>query len=54
MNKVREYERKSAECAQNADNAPNAAVRTQYVRLAEMWRKLAEERRAFLQLKSLE
>ena len=54
MNKVREYERNSAECAEFAANATNAEVRSQYQKLAEMWRRLAQERRAFLQSKSLD
>ncbi len=49
MDKVREYERASLECSQIAANASITTVRAQYLKLAEMWRKLAEERRAFLQ-----
>jgi hypothetical protein len=54
MHKVREYEKYSMECAALAGSAPNPAIRAQYLRLAEMWRRLAEERRAFLQLGSLD
>lgn len=54
MNKVREYEHYSIQCAELAAHAPDAAVRSQYLKLAEMWRNLAEERRAFLQSKSLD
>lgn len=54
MHKVQEYEKYSMECAELAGSAPNAAIRAQYLRLADMWRRLAEERRTFLQMKSLD
>ena len=54
MDKVKEYERASRECAERASNVQSGSLRSQYLELSEMWRRLAEERRAFLQLKSLD
>jgi hypothetical protein len=54
MDKVEEYERASRGCAERAAGALGASLRSQYIELAEMWRRLAEERRAFLQLKILD
>jgi hypothetical protein len=54
MHKIREYEKWSLECTELAESAPNPAIRAQYLKLAHMWRRLAEERRTFLQIKSLE
>lgn len=54
MDKVREYERMSRECAEIATAIPDPKARETYLRLAQTWRHLAEERRAFLQTKSLD
>jgi hypothetical protein len=54
MDKVEEYERASRECTERAASALSASLRSQYIELAEMWRRLAEERRDFLQLKILD
>jgi hypothetical protein len=53
MDKVMEYERHSIECMDHATRAPDGTVRSHYMILAKMWQQLAEERRTFLQLKSL-
>jgi len=54
MDKVRDYERHSLECQDIAAKAPTAEIRSHYMSLADIWRHLAEERRTFLQLRSLE
>lgn len=54
MDKVKEYERHSLECMNYAARAPNGDIRSHYMSLAKMWQQLAEERRSFLQLKSLD
>ena len=53
MDKVMEYERHSIECMDYAAKAPDVNIRSHYMILAKMWQQLAEERRSFLQLKSL-
>ena len=54
LDKVKDYERHSLECMDYAIKAPNGDIRIHYMSLAKMWQQLAEERRTFLQLKSLE
>ena len=54
MDKVMEYERHSNECQDCAARAPSGDIRSHYLSLARMWQQLAEERRTFLQLKSLD
>jgi hypothetical protein len=54
MDKVMEYERHSTECKDCAARAPIGDIRSHYLSLARMWQQLAEERRTFLQLKSLD
>ena len=49
MDKVKEYENSSLECEQFAVSAASSSIRAQYLQLAEMWKRLAEERRTFLQ-----
>jgi uncharacterized protein YjiS (DUF1127 family) len=54
MDTVMQYERHSLECETSAAKAPTSELRSHYLSLARMWAHLAEERRTFLQLKSLE
>jgi len=53
MDKVMQYERHSLECENSAAKAPTSEIRSHYLTLAKMWAHLAEERRRFLQLNSL-
>ena len=52
MNKVREFEHYAIKCTEYAARAAGAAVRSQYLKLAEMWRQLAKERCSLFQSKS--
>ena len=53
MDKVAEYERRSRECKELAAGAPTSRIRIHYLSLADTWLRLAEERRIFIQLKTL-
>lgn len=44
MQKVTEYLERSAECRELSTKAPTAELRKHYVALADMWKRLADER----------
>ena len=47
MDKVREFQKRARECRELAAKNRAEAVRRQYVELADMWERLAEERLQF-------
>jgi hypothetical protein len=47
MDKVQQFRRRAAECREEATRSTTADVRQNYIGLAEMWDRLAEERLAF-------
>lgn len=48
MEKVTEYLRRSGECQELASKSPTSEIRTHYLNLADLWKRLAEERRTRL------
>jgi len=54
MEKVAEYERKSFECKELALRAPTAQIRTHYLELSDLWKRLAEERRIHIQSRTMD
>ena len=47
MDKVREFQKRARECREMAAKNRADAVKRQYVELADMWERLAEERLQF-------